>query len=258
MLPRHHGDRVGEPRGPLGSALRSNSCTGARWARRRAEGHRVPDKTDRTSVGLFATRATSGASGSPRRDVARSVMLARQEPRVDPEPHGGAPTGGGPDRLRPQPPQLCEAGERALDDPGLRQAGPLVPIHVPGRERAGQHGAHHGVSIMTSPRCSRISRSPLKMKHRVRSHRKFGYQSIQDATASTMASMAETLGMTLPGNAAIPAADSRRMALAEMSGRRIMEMVREDLKPSKILTREAFDNAIRTGMAIGGSTNANP
>ena len=75
-------------------------------------------------------------------------------------------------------------------------------------------------------------------------------------TASTMASMAETLGMTLPGNAAIPAADSRRMALAEMSGRRIMEMVREDLKPSKVLTREAFDNAIRTGMAIGGSTNA--
>jgi len=75
-------------------------------------------------------------------------------------------------------------------------------------------------------------------------------------TASTMASMAETLGMTLPGNAAIPAADSRRMALAEMSGRRIMEMVREDLKPSRIMTREAFDNAIRADMAIGGSTNA--
>src|SRR5260370_5676181 len=67
--------------------------------------------------------------------------------------------------------------------------------------------------------------------------------------------MAETLGMTLPGNAAIPAADSRRMALAEMSGRRIMEMVREDLKPSRIMTREAFDNAIRADMAIGGSTN---
>ena len=75
-------------------------------------------------------------------------------------------------------------------------------------------------------------------------------------TASTMASMAEALGMTLPGNAAIPAADSRRLALAELSGRRIVEMVREDLKPSKILTREAFDNAIRAGMAIGGSTNA--
>src|SRR5216683_2950951 len=75
-------------------------------------------------------------------------------------------------------------------------------------------------------------------------------------TASTMASMVEALGMALPGNAAIPAADSRRMALAEMSGRRIMEMVREDLKPSKIMTREAFDNAIRADMAIGGSTNA--
>src|SRR6266852_471796 len=75
-------------------------------------------------------------------------------------------------------------------------------------------------------------------------------------TASTMASMAEALGMSLPGNAAIPAPDSRRLAMAEMSGRRIMEMAREGLKPSKILTAKAFDNAIRADMAIGGSTNA--
>ena len=75
-------------------------------------------------------------------------------------------------------------------------------------------------------------------------------------TASTMASMAEALGMTLPGNAAIPAADSRRMVLAELSGRRIVEMAREGLKPSRILTAPAFDNAIRADMAIGGSTNA--
>jgi dihydroxy-acid dehydratase len=75
-------------------------------------------------------------------------------------------------------------------------------------------------------------------------------------TASTMASMAEALGMTLPGNAAIPAPDSRRMALAEMSGRRIVEMAREGLKPSQVLTAQAFDNAIRADMAIGGSTNA--
>jgi L-arabonate dehydrase len=75
-------------------------------------------------------------------------------------------------------------------------------------------------------------------------------------TASTMASMVEALGMTLPGNAAIPAPDSRRLALAELSGRRIMEMVNEDLRPSKVLTAEAFDNAIRADMAIGGSTNA--
>jgi L-arabonate dehydrase len=75
-------------------------------------------------------------------------------------------------------------------------------------------------------------------------------------TASTMASMVEALGMTLPGNAAIPAPDSRRLTLAELSGRRIMEMVSEDLRPSKVLTADAFDNAIRADMAIGGSTNA--
>ena len=75
-------------------------------------------------------------------------------------------------------------------------------------------------------------------------------------TASTMASMAEALGMTLPGNAAIPAPDSRRYQLAEASGQRIVGMVWEDLRPSKILIKEAFENAIRTDMAIGGSTNA--
>ena len=75
-------------------------------------------------------------------------------------------------------------------------------------------------------------------------------------TASTMAAMAEALGMALPGNAAIPAADARRMALAERAGRRIIEMAREGLKPSRILTAAAFDNAIRADMAIGGSTNA--
>ena len=75
-------------------------------------------------------------------------------------------------------------------------------------------------------------------------------------TASTMASMAESLGMALPTNAAIPAADSRRNVLAHMAGRRIVEMVEEGLAMSKILTREAFENAIRTNGAIGGSTNA--
>jgi L-arabonate dehydrase len=75
-------------------------------------------------------------------------------------------------------------------------------------------------------------------------------------TASTMAIVAEALGMSLPGSAAIPAPDSRRMAMAELSGRRMVEMVREDLKPSRILTREAFENAITVDMAVGGSTNA--
>src|SRR5579864_7176234 len=75
-------------------------------------------------------------------------------------------------------------------------------------------------------------------------------------TASTMTSIAEALGMTLPGSANIPAADSRRLAIAEKSGRRAVEMAREDLRPSKVMTREALENAIRVDMAIGGSTNA--
>lgn len=75
-------------------------------------------------------------------------------------------------------------------------------------------------------------------------------------TASTMACMAEALGTSLPHNAAIPAVDSRRYVLAHMSGMRIVEMVWEDLKLSKILTREAFENAIRVNAAVGGSTNA--
>lgn len=75
-------------------------------------------------------------------------------------------------------------------------------------------------------------------------------------TASTMASMAEALGMTLPGNAAIPAVDARRRIISQLSGRRIVEMVKEDIKPSDILTKDAFENAIRVNGAVGGSTNA--
>jgi dihydroxy-acid dehydratase len=75
-------------------------------------------------------------------------------------------------------------------------------------------------------------------------------------TASTMASMVEALGVALPGNAAIPAVDSRRYRQAQLTGRRIVEMVEEDMVLSKILTRAAFENAIRVNAAIGGSTNA--
>jgi len=75
-------------------------------------------------------------------------------------------------------------------------------------------------------------------------------------TASTMACMAEALGTSLPHNAAIPAVDSRRYVLAHLSGMRIVDMVKENLTLSKILTKEAFENAIKVNAAIGGSTNA--
>lgn len=74
-------------------------------------------------------------------------------------------------------------------------------------------------------------------------------------TASTMACMVESLGLSLPGNAAIPAADARRKVLAQLSGLRIVQMVKEDLKLSDILNRNAFENAIKVNAAIGGSTN---
>src|SRR5882762_4946611 len=74
-------------------------------------------------------------------------------------------------------------------------------------------------------------------------------------TASTMACMVESLGLTLPGAAAIPAVDSRKKVLAQLSGRRIVEMVKENLRLSDILTRQAFENAIRVNAAVGGSTN---
>lgn len=75
-------------------------------------------------------------------------------------------------------------------------------------------------------------------------------------TASTMATLAEVMGIALPGNGAIPAADARRSRLAEEAGRRIVEVVNRDLRPSRILTSQAFDNGIRALHAISGSTNA--
>jgi len=74
-------------------------------------------------------------------------------------------------------------------------------------------------------------------------------------TASTMACMVEALGLTLPGAAAIPAVDSRKKVMAQLSGRRIVEMVKENMKLSKILTRQAFENSIIVNAAVGGSTN---
>ncbi|TFZ06238.1 dihydroxy-acid dehydratase [Ramlibacter henchirensis] len=86
-------------------------------------------------------------------------------------------------------------------------------------------------------------------------HRSHGH-CMTMGTASTMASMVEALGVGLPGNAAYPAVDGRRNVIARNAGRRIVDMVHEDLKLSKILTRHAFENAIKTLAAIGGSTNA--
>ncbi len=86
-------------------------------------------------------------------------------------------------------------------------------------------------------------------------HRSHGH-CMTMGTASTMASMVEALGIGLPGNAAYPAVDGRRNVIARNAGRRVVEMIHTDQTISKVLTREAFENAIKTLAAIGGSTNA--
>jgi dihydroxy-acid dehydratase len=75
-------------------------------------------------------------------------------------------------------------------------------------------------------------------------------------TASTMAAMVEALGVGLPGNCAFPAVDARRNLIAREAGRRIVQLVKDDVRLSSLLTREAFENAIRVNAAVGGSTNA--
>jgi L-arabonate dehydrase len=103
----------------------------------------------------------------------------------------------------------------------------------------------------------RAGRITLEEFHEAEScmHRSHGH-CMTMGTASTMASMIEALGVGMPGNAAIPAVDARRYLLARMAGRRIVELVKENVSLSRILVREAFENAIRALAAIGGSTNA--
>jgi L-arabonate dehydrase len=124
-----------------------------------------------------------------------------------------------------------------------------------GKFRGGELGSGTGVWQMSEE--VRAGRMPAADFFEAEScmHRSHG-TCMTMGTASTMASMVEALGMSLPGNAAIPAVDARRNVLARESGRRIVEMVKEDLTMSKILTRAAFENAIRVNAAIGGSTNA--
>ena len=124
-----------------------------------------------------------------------------------------------------------------------------------GRFRGKQIGSGTGVWQMSEDvRAGKMSREEFTAAESCM-HRSKGH-CMTMGTASTMASMVEALGVSLPGNAAIPAVDSRRYRLAQLSGRRIVEMVNEDLVLSKILTRQAFENAIKANAAIGGSTNS--
>jgi L-arabonate dehydrase len=143
-------------------------------------------------------------------------------------------------------------GAASCDIPTIGiSGGPMLS----GRFRGKQIGSGTGVWQMSEDvRAGKMSQEEFTAAESCMSRSKGHCMTM--GTASTMASMVEALGVSLPGNAAIPAVDSRRYRLAQLSGRRIVEMVREDLVLSKILTRQAFENAIMANAAIGGSTNA--
>jgi L-arabonate dehydrase len=143
-------------------------------------------------------------------------------------------------------------GAASCDIPTIGiSGGPMLTGHYRGK----QLGSGTGVWQMSEDvRAGKMTREEFTAAESCM-HRSKGH-CMTMGTASTMTSMVEALGVALPGNAAIPAVDARRYRQAQLTGRRIVEMVEEEINLSKILTRSAFENAIKTNAAIGGSTNA--
>ena len=141
-------------------------------------------------------------------------------------------------------------GACSVDIPALVvSGGPMLTGHFKGK----RIGTTDVWRFAEEHKTGKIGDEELKMAESAMC-RSWGHCAVM-GTASTMASMVESLGLSLPGNAAIPAADSRRKVLSHESGRAIVNMVNNDLTPSKILTRKAFLNAIKINAAVGGSTN---
>jgi dihydroxy-acid dehydratase len=143
-------------------------------------------------------------------------------------------------------------GAASVDIPAIAvSGGPMLS----GKYRGTDIGS--GTNTWTMSEDLRAGKISLEEFHEAEScmHRSHGH-CMTMGTASTMASMVEALGIGMPGNAAFPAVDARRNVLARAAGRRVVELVRDKVSMSKILTRQAFENAIRANAAIGGSTNA--
>src|SRR3954469_12300594 len=143
-------------------------------------------------------------------------------------------------------------GAASVDIPTIAvSGGPMLS----GKYRGTDIGS--GTNVWSMSEDLRAGKITLEEFHEAEScmHRSHGH-CMTMGTASTMASMVEALGVALPGNAAYPAVDARRNVLARMAGRRIVQLVKEDVRLSQILTKQAFENAIRANAAIGGSTNA--
>src|SRR5690349_2588225 len=143
-------------------------------------------------------------------------------------------------------------GAASVDLPTiLVSGGPMLS----GKYRGTDIGS--GTNVWSMSEDLRAGKITLEEFHEAEScmHRSHGHCMVM-GTASTMASMAEALGVGMPGNAAFPAVDARRNVIARMAGRRIVSLVKQKVPLSRILTKQAFENAIRANAAIGGSTNA--
>ncbi|MGQ0546188.1 MAG: IlvD/Edd family dehydratase [Betaproteobacteria bacterium] len=183
-----------------------------------------------------------------------TAMLYRNLASMDVEesirgnPLDGVVLLGGCDKTTPAP----LMGAASVDLPTVFvSGGPMLS----GKYRGTDIGS--GTNVWSMSEDLRAGKISLEEFHEAEScmHRSHGH-CMTMGTASTMASMVEALGVGMPGNAAIPAVDARRNVLARMAGRQIVQLVKDQIPLSKVLTKPAFENAIRALAAIGGSTNA--
>src|SRR3954468_269173 len=178
----------------------------------------------------------------------RNLASMDAEETIRANPLDGVVLLGGCDKTTPS----ILMGAASVDIPTLFvSGGPMLS----GKYRG--HDIGSGTNVWSMSEDLRAGKITLEEFHEAEScmHRSHGH-CMTMGTASTMASMVESLGVGMPGNAAIPAVDARRNVLARSAGRRIVDMVKENLLLSKVLTKPAFENAIRACAAIGGSTNA--
>src|SRR5205823_7067062 len=182
------------------------------------------------------------------------AMLSRNRPSMDVEESTRANPLAGVVLLAGcnKPPPATLMGACSVDLPTiLVSGGPMLS----GKYRG--HDIGSGTNVWSMSEDLRAGKLTLEEFHEAEScmHRSHGH-CMTMGTASTMASMIEALGVGMPGNAAYPAVDARRNVLARLAGRRIVQLVKDDVRLSQILTKPAFENAIRANAAIGGSTNA--
>ena len=178
----------------------------------------------------------------------RNLASMDAEETIRANPLDGVVLLGGCDKTTPS----ILMGAASVDIPTIFvSGGPMLS----GKYRGQDIGS--GTNVWSMSEDLRAGKITLEEFHEAEScmHRSHGH-CMTMGTASTMASMVESLGVGMPGNAAYPAVDARRNVLARMAGRRIVDLVRDNVVLSKILTKQAFENAIRANAAIGGSTNA--